>query len=227
MCDAKNTRFFRPWNGEEESKPEEKASKENVDFEERVKCEPEEDSESVHSNDSVSHESDSGSSARSCSIHSEDSSETSSLNMLSNFVFNAHPENLASNQSASSNISSESCKLDTSHQSAFANYYNSYPVYSSPDYLSHFKSGLMPIDPAGLPFDGYHHLHYGLSGILPETYTSVEEAVKFIHQQDVAAKQMKKLRPKKFRCEHCNVAFSNNGQLKGHIRIHTGKLSIF
>lgn len=32
-----------------------------------------------------------------------------------------------------------------------------------------------------------------------------------------------KQRPKKFRCPHCDVAFSNNGQLKGHVRIHTGK----
>lgn len=33
---------------------------------------------------------------------------------------------------------------------------------------------------------------------------------------------MRKQRPKKFKCPHCDVAFSNNGQLKGHIRIHTG-----
>lgn len=33
----------------------------------------------------------------------------------------------------------------------------------------------------------------------------------------------KKQRPKKFQCPHCQVSFSNNGQLKGHIRIHTGK----
>lgn len=32
----------------------------------------------------------------------------------------------------------------------------------------------------------------------------------------------RKQRPKKFRCPHCQVAFSNNGQLKGHVRIHTG-----
>lgn len=32
-----------------------------------------------------------------------------------------------------------------------------------------------------------------------------------------------KPRPKKFRCPHCKVSFSNNGQLKGHVRIHTGK----
>ena len=35
--------------------------------------------------------------------------------------------------------------------------------------------------------------------------------------------QTKKSRPKRFRCTHCNTAFSNNGQLKGHIRTHTGK----
>jgi hypothetical protein len=34
--------------------------------------------------------------------------------------------------------------------------------------------------------------------------------------------QQKKQRPKRFQCPHCRVSFSNNGQLKGHIRIHTG-----
>ncbi|XP_032691502.1 early growth response protein 1-B-like [Odontomachus brunneus] len=58
----------------------------------------------------------------------------------------------------------------------------------------------------------------------PELYNqSVEEAVQIVHQQDVAVKQMKKMRPKKFRCQHCNMAFSNNGQLTGHVRIHTGE----
>lgn len=33
----------------------------------------------------------------------------------------------------------------------------------------------------------------------------------------------KKQRPKRFQCPHCQVCFSNNGQLKGHIRIHTGE----
>ncbi|KAK2583875.1 hypothetical protein KPH14_001149 [Odynerus spinipes] len=68
----------------------------------------------------------------------------------------------------------------------------------------------------GLPT--VHHFR----AVAPYT-TSVEEAVEMVHRQDIAAKQMKKLRPKKFRCEHCDVAFSNNGQLKGHIRIHTGE----
>lgn len=42
---------------------------------------------------------------------------------------------------------------------------------------------------------------------------------KQIHQQ-------KKQRPKRFQCPHCRVSFSNNGQLKGHIRIHTGIYAI-
>lgn len=34
----------------------------------------------------------------------------------------------------------------------------------------------------------------------------------------------KKQRPKRFSCPHCQVSFSNNGQLRGHIRIHTGNI---
>lgn len=37
----------------------------------------------------------------------------------------------------------------------------------------------------------------------------------------------RKQRPKRFKCPHCDVAFSNNGQLKGHVRIHTGKLHLY
>ena len=33
----------------------------------------------------------------------------------------------------------------------------------------------------------------------------------------------KKNRPKKFFCNHCPANFANNGQLKGHVRTHTGK----
>jgi Zinc finger, C2H2 type len=42
---------------------------------------------------------------------------------------------------------------------------------------------------------------------------------------DLARLKARKQRPKKYRCPHCNVAFSNNGQLRGHIRIHTGEYS--
>jgi hypothetical protein len=35
--------------------------------------------------------------------------------------------------------------------------------------------------------------------------------------------KVKRQRPKRFHCPHCQVAFSNNGQLRGHVRIHTGE----
>lgn len=47
-------------------------------------------------------------------------------------------------------------------------------------------------------------------------------------QQELASrwKQAKKQRPKRFQCPHCKVSFSNNGQLKGHVRIHTGTATV-
>ncbi|CAK1541191.1 unnamed protein product [Leptosia nina] len=46
-----------------------------------------------------------------------------------------------------------------------------------------------------------------------------------ILQQENEAKVLnaRKQRPKKYKCPHCDVGFSNNGQLKGHVRIHTGE----
>jgi hypothetical protein len=42
------------------------------------------------------------------------------------------------------------------------------------------------------------------------------------HHNPSSGSGNKKQRPKRFRCPHCQVAFSNNGQLKGHVRSHTG-----
>lgn len=66
---------------------------------------------------------------------------------------------------------------------------------------------------AGLPVD-------------PLTYDQMEQEYFRVLSEDAKAKLLssRKQRPKKFKCPHCDVAFSNNGQLKGHIRIHTGKL---
>ncbi|KAJ6219334.1 hypothetical protein RDWZM_005146 [Blomia tropicalis] len=53
----------------------------------------------------------------------------------------------------------------------------------------------------------------------------VTQLEKVIEQQQnlIERPSSKKQRPKRFQCPHCQVSFSNNGQLKGHIRIHTGE----
>jgi len=53
---------------------------------------------------------------------------------------------------------------------------------------------------------------------------ALEEYARVLNQeQQSKLLSAKKQRPKKYKCPHCDVGFSNNGQLKGHIRIHTGK----
>lgn len=54
---------------------------------------------------------------------------------------------------------------------------------------------------------------------------SMEQEYARVLAEEAQMKMMtaRKQRPKKFKCPHCDVAFSNNGQLKGHIRIHTGE----
>ena len=65
--------------------------------------------------------------------------------------------------------------------------------------------------------------YYGLD---PYTVSAMEQEYARVLAEEAQAKMIssRKQRPKKFKCPHCDVAFSNNGQLKGHIRIHTGNL---
>lgn len=52
---------------------------------------------------------------------------------------------------------------------------------------------------------------------------ALEEYARVLNQEHHAKLlNSRKQRPKKYKCPHCDVGFSNNGQLKGHIRIHTG-----
>uniref|UniRef100_A0A182Y8Q8 C2H2-type domain-containing protein n=1 Tax=Anopheles stephensi TaxID=30069 RepID=A0A182Y8Q8_ANOST len=73
---------------------------------------------------------------------------------------------------------------------------------------------------------------FGAPGTMPSvidplgfSYDQMEQEYMRVLSEDAKAKLLasRKQRPKKFKCPHCDVAFSNNGQLKGHIRIHTGE----
>ncbi|XP_018562773.1 zinc finger protein 184-like [Anoplophora glabripennis] len=70
--------------------------------------------------------------------------------------------------------------------------------------------GLTPNDPL--------FMESMVQGIALEEYARVLNQE---HQAKILASR--KQRPKKYKCPHCDVGFSNNGQLKGHIRIHTGE----
>ena len=76
-----------------------------------------------------------------------------------------------------------------------------------------FNQAMMPI-PMVSP---YHES-------LPIDLAQYGYAVRQVTIEEQRHRAMKKFRPKKFQCPSCRVAFSNNGQLKGHMRIHTGKL---
>lgn len=89
-------------------------------------------------------------------------------------------------------------------------HFEPYPIYPDLVHANLAQSlGLNPADPLFLESmaQGY----------------AMEEYARIISQEQ-QAKLMngRKQRPKKYKCPHCDVGFSNNGQLKGHIRIHTG-----
>lgn len=70
----------------------------------------------------------------------------------------------------------------------------------------------------GMPMTGYPTMD-------PFAYSFYEQGLARVMAEEAQNKALnaRKQRPKKFKCPHCDVAFSNNGQLKGHIRIHTGE----
>ncbi|XP_055907635.1 zinc finger protein 586 [Eupeodes corollae] len=74
--------------------------------------------------------------------------------------------------------------------------------------------------PSGLPLPSAPYV-----GMDPFSMSLMEQEYARVMAEDAHLKALnsRKQRPKKFKCPHCDVAFSNNGQLKGHIRIHTGE----
>lgn len=82
--------------------------------------------------------------------------------------------------------------------------------------------GVVPTDPLLVQSLGVVPTDPILLDSMAQGY-AFEEYARVLNQEHQAKLlAAKKQRPKKYKCPHCNVGFSNNGQLKGHIRIHTG-----
>lgn len=94
------------------------------------------------------------------------------------------------------------------------------PPYPEFGYYSDLMQANLTQNYSMLPSDPF--LEQLANGYALEEYARVLEQE---HQEKVL--NAKKKRPKKYKCPHCDVGFSNNGQLKGHIRIHTGKFNFF
>lgn len=78
--------------------------------------------------------------------------------------------------------------------------------------------------PASVSATPYHDLLVPNLPFMPVDPFTMEQEYARVLAEEAQVKMMtaRRQRPKKFKCPHCDVAFSNNGQLKGHIRIHTG-----
>lgn len=91
--------------------------------------------------------------------------------------------------------------------------------------IFHSYTEEIPIDPSGfVSLPNYINADMPFVGFDPFTASAMEQEYARVLAEEAHAKMLtaRKQRPKKFKCPHCDVAFSNNGQLKGHVRIHTG-----
>lgn len=86
--------------------------------------------------------------------------------------------------------------------------------------LSIAMRGLVPAIP--LPLPPPHPAISHLSIIQRRAVQDLQELQMAVALSEVTER---KARPKKYKCDLCEACFSNNGQLRGHVRIHTGKLS--
>lgn len=102
--------------------------------------------------------------------------------------------------------------LPPSHQAVIqapsqcTEYFPTVPLYPGQNYNDFIMSNLPNIPIIGV-----------------DPFTMEQEYARILAEEaQVKMMSARKQRPKKFKCPHCSVAFSNNGQLRGHIRIHTG-----
>lgn len=93
------------------------------------------------------------------------------------------------------------------------------------DALAYFAAQRLPYGSSGVP-GSMPMMNTPMDAMMNAAiFNPIDQEYARILAEEAEAKNMnaRKQRPKRFKCPHCDVAFSNNGQLKGHVRIHTGK----
>ena len=88
------------------------------------------------------------------------------------------------------------------------------PAVISP--LSIAMRGLVPALPLPRPHPALSHL----SLMQRRAVQDLQDLQMAVALTEVTER---KSRPKKYKCDLCEACFSNNGQLRGHVRIHTGQ----
>lgn len=101
---------------------------------------------------------------------------------------------------------------DPSFSSAFAQHLMAYPQFTN--------LPLLPIHQLPNP---YLSANPSIPPAMPGQFDTALQFLTAAAAGETLFRHPKKQRPKRFSCPHCQVSFSNNGQLRGHIRIHTGK----
>lgn len=226
------SRLFRPWDTQRQTVAEPVLP---------VKCERESDVENqvemaaaqpvASSSMSIKSELPSSSSStgnnNNCCYSQDSDRECSSSSTSSCGSSNSSPSSYEDGHNSSSYTRTSTPLMDATPQPAF-------PV-SSP------AMAPQQMSPQPAPFMPSSDLYYAAAaaaaaaastpaaaafGMDPFTLGLMEQEYARVMAEDAQLKALnaRKQRPKKFKCPHCDVAFSNNGQLKGHIRIHTGKL---
>ena len=132
-------------------------------------------------------------------------------------------------QQQNSMINSGQIDSSRNFQNFFENYFNpvNFPMIQNYDFLpktaTSSASTMFPANNFDLDLikNSMNKLNCHQQQQQPET--TITSTTTSTATSTTANNVMKKQRPKRFQCPHCQVSFSNNGQLKGHIRIHTGK----
>jgi len=212
------SRLFRPWDTQRQT-PAPPARP--------VKRERESDTETVTGSERVTIKTELPSSSTSCCYGQDSDRESSSSSSSSSSVSSSSSSKSSYEDGLNSSYTRTSTPLlDVTPQPAFPSSSIVTPQQLSPQPAPYMPASDLYYAAAAAAAAAANTPAAAAFGMDPFTLGLMEQEYARVMAEDAQLKALnaRKQRPKKFKCPHCDVAFSNNGQLKGHIRIHTGKL---